>query len=118
LHYAVIARTLKWLALVLFVYVATAFSAEPHWSAVLHATLVPSWPRSHDAWATLVAILGTTISPYLFFWQASQEVEEEKASARTPVAPRRGATAREIRDRSIDVGVGTLFSNLVMFFII
>src|SRR5512142_1518361 len=73
LHYASIARVLKWLAVVLFAYVAAAISLRPDWSAVLHATLVPtSLPPS--AWATVVAILGTTISPYLFFWQASQEV--------------------------------------------
>jgi Mn2+/Fe2+ NRAMP family transporter len=65
-----------------------------------------------------VAILGTTISPYLFFWQASQEVEEEKAMGRRMLVRRFGATSREIKDRKLDVGVGTFFSNLVMFFII
>ena len=83
-----------------------------------HSALVPSWPQSSEAWATLVAILGTTISPYLFYWQASQEVEEEKALGRRTLANRRGATGREITDRTLDVGVGTFFSNLVMFFII
>lgn len=68
--------------------------------------------------ATLVAILGTTISPYLFFWQASQEVEEEKAMGRRMRVQREGATSKEIRDRKLDVGVGTFFSNLVMYFII
>ena len=62
--------------------------------------------------------LGTTISPYLFFWQAGQEVEEDKAKGRRLLVHRRGATSREIADRRIDVAVGTLFSNLVMFFII
>jgi Mn2+/Fe2+ NRAMP family transporter len=85
---------------------------------VAHSALVPSWPQSSEAWATLVAILGTTISPYLFYWQASQEVEEEKALGRRTLANRRGATGREITDRTLDVGVGTFFSNLVMFFII
>jgi Mn2+/Fe2+ NRAMP family transporter len=79
---------------------------------------VPARPSSSQAWATIVAILGTTISPYLFFWQASAEVEEEKALGRHTLVERRGATSAELLDRKIDVGVGTFFSNLVMFFII
>jgi NRAMP (natural resistance-associated macrophage protein)-like metal ion transporter len=117
LHYASIARVLKWLAVVLFAYVAAAISLRPDWSAVIHATLVPtSLPPS--AWATVVAILGTTISPYLFFWQASQEVEEEKARGRLTLEAREGATPREVRVRRVDVALGVFFSNLVMFFII
>jgi len=101
------ASTLKWLALALFAYVITAFRVGVDWRAVAHSALVPSWPQSSEAWATLVAILGTTISPYLFYWQASQEVEEEKALGRRTLANRRGATGREITDRTVDVGVGT-----------
>ena len=118
LRYAVIAGTLEWLALVLFAYVATAFLVRPDWGAVLRATLTPAIPRERAAAATLVAILGTTISPYLFFWQASQEVEEEKAEGRATLMARRGATREEIVARKVDVGVGTFFSNAVMFFII
>src|ERR1700694_225190 len=118
LRYAVVARVLKWLALVLFAYVITAFVVRPDWHAALRDTLVPSLPRTKDGWATLVAILGTTISPYLFFWQASQEVEEEKALGRKTLVARRGATPGEIVRRKIDVGIGTFFSNFVMFFII
>ena len=70
------------------------------------------------AWSTLVAILGTTISPYLFFWQASQEVEEEKHIGRLTTMERRGVSDQEISDRKLDIGVGTLISNVVMFFII
>jgi Mn2+/Fe2+ NRAMP family transporter len=66
----------------------------------------------------LVALLGTTISPYLFFWQTSQEVEEEKAMGRLSTALRQGATKAEIVDRKMDVGFGTFSSNLVMFFVI
>jgi Mn2+/Fe2+ NRAMP family transporter len=66
----------------------------------------------------LVAIFGTTISPYLFFWQASLEVEHEKSEGKTTIAQRRGATDNEIIDRKLDVGLGTFFSNFVMFFII
>jgi NRAMP (natural resistance-associated macrophage protein)-like metal ion transporter len=118
LHYVQIASILKWLALVLAAYVITAFLVHPHWSAVLHDTFIPSIPVGHDAWATLVAILGTTISPYLFFWQASQEVEEEKAKGRRMVILRQYASDREIVDRKMDVGVGTFCSNAAMYFII
>lgn len=118
LRYVSIAGILKWLALVLFVYVATALYLNPDWKSVGKAAVIPSLPHGRAAWATLVAILGTTISPYLFFWQASQEVEEEKSHGRKTVEERRGASTREIQDRKIDVAVGTFFSNSVMFFII
>jgi Mn2+/Fe2+ NRAMP family transporter len=75
-------------------------------------------PHTRDEWSTLVAILGTTISPYLFFWQASEEVEEEKSDGQRTLAQRRGATLKELELRNFDVGVGAFFSNMVMFFII
>lgn len=118
LRYAVLARGLKWLALTLVAYVITALYLGPDWSVVAHDTLVPSMPKLGGAWATLVAILGTTISPYLFFWQASQEVEEEKALGRRRVADRVGAQPYEITTRKIDIAAGTFFSNAAMFFII
>ncbi|HKA37542.1 MAG TPA: divalent metal cation transporter [Thermoanaerobaculia bacterium] len=117
LRYYQIAGVLKWLALILFAYVITAIHVGPDWSALLRDALVPKLPGK-EGWGTLVAILGTTISPYLFFWQASQEVEEEKALGRRMLRSRLGATSKELGDRRIDVGVGTFFSNLVMFFII
>lgn len=117
-RYHQIAGVLKWLAISLLAYVVTAFLIKPDWGTIIHDTFVPSWPHGHEAWATLVAILGTTISPYLFFWQASQEVEEEKAMGRRMVMQRRNASDREIRNRKLDVGAGTFFSNLVMYFII
>ena len=118
LRYHQIANVLKWLVLVLFAYPITAFVAGADWSRVVHDTLVPSMPHTRDEWSMLVAILGTTISPYLFFWQASEEVEEEKAAGQSTLAKRRGATLQELELRKIDVGVGGFFSNMVMFFII
>jgi NRAMP (natural resistance-associated macrophage protein)-like metal ion transporter len=118
LRYLLFASILRWLALVLFVYVVTAFYLHPDWKSVAKATFIPSLPHGRAAWATLVAILGTTISPYLFFWQASEEVEEEKSHGRATVEQRRGASKDEIFDRKIDVAAGTFFSNAVMFFII
>jgi NRAMP (natural resistance-associated macrophage protein)-like metal ion transporter len=117
-RYYQIASILKWLALTLFAYVITTFLIGPDWRSVAYATFVPSWPDNHEAWATLVAILGTTISPYLFFWQASQEVEEEKAMGRRMLRQRKGATGKEIANRKLDVGTGTFLSNFVMYFII
>jgi NRAMP (natural resistance-associated macrophage protein)-like metal ion transporter len=118
LRYHQIAKVLKWLVLVLFAYPITAFVAGADWNRVVHDTLVPSLPHTRNEWSTLVAILGTTISPYLFFWQASEEVEEEKAAGQSTLAKRRGATLQELELRNVDVGVGAFFSNMVMFFII
>jgi NRAMP (natural resistance-associated macrophage protein)-like metal ion transporter len=118
LPYRQIAKGLKWLTLSLFAYVATAFMIHVDWSAVLHDAVVPSVPMGRTGWSTLVAILGTTISPYLFFWQASEEVEEEKAMGRLTLAARLGATSSELASRRLDVALGTWFSNLIMFFVI
>ena len=118
MRYADIAMVLKWLALALFAYVGAAFIVRPEWGEVLKATVLPSRPSGPSEWSMLVAILGTTISPYLFFWQASQEVEEQKEAGLRTVASRRGASDDEIVSRKWDVGIGTFFSNLVMFFII
>jgi len=116
--YPTFAKYLKWLTVVLFSYIVAAFLARPDWSAVLAATVVPDlrWDRAYVT--MLVAIFGTTISPYLFFWQASQEVEEEKARGRRTVASRRGATAHELRDARLDVATGICLSNVVFYFII
>jgi NRAMP (natural resistance-associated macrophage protein)-like metal ion transporter len=118
LQYHQIANVLKWLVLVLFAYPITAFVVGADWGQVVRDTFVPSMPRTRSEWSTIVAILGTTISPYLFFWQASEEVEEEKAAGQSTLAQRRGATLEELDMRNIDVGIGALFSNVVMFFII
>ena len=116
--YLQIVRVFKWLTLVLFAYVLTAFLSRPDWEAVLRATFVPRVEWSGDYLATFVGILGTTISPYLFFWQAAEEVEEERAQGRRSVARRKGAAAEELRRARTDVLTGMFFSNLVMYFII
>jgi NRAMP (natural resistance-associated macrophage protein)-like metal ion transporter len=116
--YRTIARIFKWLTLVLFAYVITALLARPDWAAVLRYTFIPhiEWSRSYLA--VLVGILGTTISPYLFFWQAAQEVEEDRARGKETVAQRRGATDEELIAARTDVLTGMFFSNMVMYFII
>lgn len=116
--YRHIARIFKWLTLVLFAYIAAAFLARPDWHAVLSATFMPHAEWSSAFLATFVGILGTTISPYLFFWQASQEVENDRAQGKRTVKQREGATVKELNVARTDVLIGMFFSNLVMYFII
>lgn len=115
--YRTIARVFKWLTLVLLAYVAAAFVANVDWRSAIHATLVPRVEWSRSFFSVLVAIFGTTISPYLFFWQAAQEVEEERASHHRS-ARRHGATPEELSASWTDVLTGMFASNAVMYFII
>lgn len=116
--YQMINKVFKWLCLALLAYVATAFVSHANLGEVARGTLIPKLPRTKDDINLMIAILGTTISPYLFFWQAGQEIEEQKAEGKTTVAERQGATRTEIADRKLDVNLGMLASNLVMYFII
>ncbi len=116
--YRTIARVFKWMTLALFAYVLTAFLARPDWSQVIRATFIPHLEWSRSYLSVLVGILGTTISPYLFFWQAAQEVEEDRDRGKTTVALRRGSTDRELVAATKDVVTGMFLSNLVMYFII
>ncbi len=118
LSYRHIARVFKWLTLVLFAYVITAFLAHPQWRDVVKGTFLPHIEWTTTYLATVLGVLGTTISPYLFFWQAAQEVEQEQAKGRRTVASRRGTTDAQLRSARTDVVTGMAFSNLVMFFII
>ncbi len=116
-RYSQIANILKWLALSLLAYIITAFIIRPDWSLVAQQTFSFSFSGKKETWQTIVAILGTTITPALFFWQASQEVEEEKSLGRN-LEQRKKATKIELTNRMMDVGAGTFLSNIVMFFII
>jgi Mn2+/Fe2+ NRAMP family transporter len=118
LSYRVFVRVVKWLCIALFAYIVAAFVVHPDWKLVLLSAVVPHISLTTTWVTTLVAVLGTTISPYLFFWQSALMVEEEKALGRRTQAQRRGATQEEIHDAHADVNIGMLFSNLVMFFII
>ena len=84
----------------------------------MRETFLPTWPTGHEAWAGLVAILGATISPYLFFWQASQELEEKRDLGPVVHSEEQGAKTKRMSARKLDVAFGTLFSNLAMYFII
>jgi len=117
-RYRQIANLLKWFALSLFTYVLTAFVVHPNWNTVLRETFRPTRPPGHEAWVALVAILGATISPYLFFWQASQELEEKRDLSPVMHSEEQGARTKRINIRNLGIAAGTLFSNLAMYFII
>ena len=112
--YRLIARVFKWLTLVLLAYVATAFVAHVDWGAALRAILVPHIEWSRPFFAVMVALFGTTISPYLFFWQAAQEVEELNADpAASALKQDPDGARRHLRRIKIDTYIGMGFSNLI-----
>jgi NRAMP (natural resistance-associated macrophage protein)-like metal ion transporter len=112
-------RILKWLTLALLAYVATVFTVHVPWLEVARATVLPHLDWSPDYVMTMVAVFGTTISPYLFFWQASQEVEELEACPDSQPLRDAPAQARANFHRiKVDTAIGMGFSNLVAFFII
>jgi NRAMP (natural resistance-associated macrophage protein)-like metal ion transporter len=118
LSYNLIARIFKWMVLALFAYIITAFVVHPPWAQVLKALVVPQIHLNAGWLSTMVAVLGTTITPYLFFWQSSLMVEEDKEAGNTTLASRRGTNAEAIRDAHADVNAGMIFSNITAFFII
>lgn len=118
--YHVYAKYLKYLALSLLAYVVTAFVVQQDWGRVFTSTVVPHLEFSGPYLLNLVAILGTTISPYLFFWQADEEVEEEvlqhKLRTMGQGVPR--VTRADVRREGWDTAIGMILSNIIMFFII
>ena len=113
------ARYLKWLTWSLLAYVITAFTVHIPWAHALKATFIPSISYEADYLMALIAVLGTTISPYLFFWQTSQEVEEVKVNAHESRLKKKPFQALEqFRRIAFDTRVGMAFSNVVAFFII
>jgi NRAMP (natural resistance-associated macrophage protein)-like metal ion transporter len=112
------AKYLKWLAMVLLAYVASAILARLNWGEVMSQAIIPSIEFSKDQLLLICALLGTTISPYLFFWQTSQEVEDMIVQGKTTLAERRGTNPSELKRMRTDVWSGMLLSNIVMFFII
>jgi NRAMP (natural resistance-associated macrophage protein)-like metal ion transporter len=116
--YRLIAKVFKWLCLALLAYVGSSLLSKPVWGEVLRGTFVPSVTTDNTFVTTLVAILGTTISPYLFFWQATHEVEAEVSMGRRRLWERRGASDEELKYAALDTNIGMFFSNAVMYFII
>src|SRR3989344_2200669 len=118
--YKVYSKYLKYLAFSLFAYILVFFVVKQDWSKILISTIIPSISFDKNYLFNIVAILGTTISPYLFFWQGTEEVEEEVERGKI-MGIGRGipkVSKRDIREMRIDTVIGMFFSNLVMFFII
>jgi len=112
-------RYLKWLTFALFAYVGTAFVVHVPWGAVLRATATPEISWSSDYWMALVAVLGTTISPYLFFWQASEEAEDVRVTpGESPLKRKPYQAFAQFRRITFDTRVGMALSNIIAFFII
>ena len=118
-RYARYVKVLKWLTLSLFAYVATVFVVEVSWDEVAYRTFVPSILWQRDYIVSIVAVLGTTISPYLFFWQASEEAEDERVNpVEHPLTEVPDEAPGQIRRIQIDTYIGMGFSNLIALFII
>jgi NRAMP (natural resistance-associated macrophage protein)-like metal ion transporter len=119
LPYQAVVSWLKWLTLALLAYVAVVFSLQLDWWQVLQRTLDPHLPLNQDTLLTVVAVFGTTISPYLFFWQAGQEMEDRQVGPGRAGEPHTPAEVRRhLRRIKWDTNVGMTFSNLIAFFII
>ena len=108
---------LKWLTLALFAYVGVLFSVEINWTAVVRGVLWPQFASTREALTTVVAVFGTTISPYLFFWQGAEEVEDETLTGAGSLLDHPEAASGELRRIAFDTYVGMAFSNLIAFFI-
>ncbi len=116
LPYASYVRWLKWLTLSLLSYVAVVFTLHVDWLEVARQIVDPQLPGGHDMLLTVVAVFGTTISPYLFFWQAGQEMEDVNAGVGLPHS--RVQVRRHLKRIKMDTVIGMAFSNLIAFFII
>ncbi len=116
--YKVIRNVFRWLALTLLAYAGAAILARPRWSDVVLGTLIPHLDMNRESLSLLVAVIGTTLSAYLYTWQSNEEVEEKIARGRIAAAARRGATREELAQSKWDIFAGMAFSNLIMFFII
>jgi Mn2+/Fe2+ NRAMP family transporter len=116
--YSTIRSIFRWLALILFAYVAAAIMARPDPWQVLHATFLPRVTWNAEFLALVVACIGTSLSAYVYTWQSNQEVEEQIAIGRRRLWQRRGATRAEMKRTSRDVLTGMIFSNVILYFII
>lgn len=116
--YELIRNIFRWLALTLLAYVGAAILAKPDLLEVIKGTLIPTVRFDQKFLSLLVAVIGTTLSAYLYTWQSNQEVEEEIAMGRRRLSDRKGATRKELQETKADVVSGMFFSNLVMYFIV
>src|SRR6185437_1689219 len=115
--YTLIRNIFRWLALVLLAYVGAAFLAKPDLASVLKGTFVPTIHFDTHSLSMLVAIVGTTLSAYLYSWQSNQEVEEDINLGRRRHTDRLGTTHKELRHSAKDIGAGMVFASLITYFI-
>lgn len=116
--YKIYAKYLKWLALVLFAYIFSALLTDINWGDLMISAVRPSLEFNKEQLIMICAILGTTISPYLFFWQSSQEIEEKISAGKTTLRSRQDVSKQEVKRIRVDIWSGMLLSNIVMFFIV
>ncbi len=117
-NYTLLRSIFRWLAITLLAYLGSAFLAKPELLPVFKGTLIPTIHFNKEFFAMLVAVIGTTLSAYLYSWQSNQDVEEDISMGRRRLTDRIGTTEEELRHSRRDVAFGMLFSNLVMYFII
>lgn len=112
------AKYLKWLAIAVFSYILTGLIIHMDWSLLLHDGLIPQITFSKTQILLITALIGTTISPYLFFWQTSEEIEEEISEGKTSIKARKVVSHKEIKEMRLDIWIGMFVTTIVMFFII
>jgi Mn2+/Fe2+ NRAMP family transporter len=116
--YTLIRDVFRWLAVALLAYIGSAILAKPDLLPVIKGTLIPSIHFNSHFFSMLVAVIGTTLSAYLYSWQSNQEVEEDISMGRRRLSDRKGTTNAELSHSARDITVGMLFSNAIMYFII
>jgi NRAMP (natural resistance-associated macrophage protein)-like metal ion transporter len=117
-RYTLLRDIFRWLALALLAYIGSAILAKPELLPVLKGTFVPTIHFNKEFFAMVVAVIGTSLSAYLYSWQSNQEVEEDISMGRRRLTDRLGTTDGELRHSRRDVGFGMLFASLIMYFII
>src|SRR5205085_10343964 len=116
--YKLIRNIFRWLSLTLLAYIGAAILAKPELRAVLRGTLIPTIRFDQESLSLLVAVIGTTLSAYLYTWQSNEEVEEKIARGQRRIGDRAGATRGELAESRRDILIGMLFSNVIMYFVI
>lgn len=111
-------RYMRWLVIAVLSYIVTGFIIHMNWHTLFHDGFIPHLTFSKTQILLITGLLGTTISPYLFFWQTSEEIEEEMTEGKTSIRSRKGTNKKEIREMRVDIWAGMFLTTIVMFFII
>ena len=116
--YTLLRNIFRWLSLALLAYVASAFLAKPEWFGVLRATFVPKMYWNREYLSLVVAVIGTSLSAYLYTWKSNEEVEEKIAHGEVELGQRRGTTSTQLERSAWDVAIGMFFSSAIMYFVV